>query len=134
MQQQSHALQAQAELAAVQSTLGALRTSLVIEHLQKAVHTDQGVVAGLQQNPFLVLRSLPANYAGEVARADIAGMSAGSWVFDRECVCIGYLPLNPGSLEPSTDPAVLWYRVGGAPGPLQITAEQAYLWQGQAVN
>ena len=134
MRQQSHALQAQAEVAAVQSTLGSLRTALVIAHLQKAVQSERGVVVDLQQNPFKVLRAVPSNYAGEVARADIAGVVSGSWVFDKECVCIGYVPMSPESLELKTEPAVLWYRVSGSPGPLQITATESYTWLGQAVN
>jgi uncharacterized membrane protein len=134
MRQQSRALQVQAEVAAVQSTLGSLRTALVIAHLQKVVQAEQGVVVDLQQNPFKILRAVPSNYAGEVARSDIASVVAGSWVFDKECACIGYVPMSPESLEPKAEPAVLWYRVSGAPGPLQITATESYLWQGQPVN
>jgi hypothetical protein len=134
MGQQSRALQAQAEVAAVQSTLGSLRTTLVIAHLHKVVQAEQGAVADLQQNPFKILRSVPGNYAGEVLRSEITGVSPGSWVFDKECVCIGYVAMNPESLEPKTEPAALWYRVSGAPGPLQITATESYTWQGQAVN
>jgi hypothetical protein len=134
MGQQSRALQAQAEVAAVQSTLGSLRTTLVIAHLHKVVQAEHGSVAAPQQNPFQILRTVPANYAGEVARSEIAGVTAGSWVFDKECVCIGYVVMNPESLEPKSEPAALWYRVSGAPGPLQITATEAYTWQGQSVN
>ena len=134
MRQQSRQLLAQAEVAAVQSTLGSLRTALVIVHLQKVVQSEQGVVVDLQQNPFKVLRAVPSNYAGEVARSDITSVVAGSWVFDKECVCIGYVPMSPESLEPKAEPAVLWYRVSGAPGPLQITATESYTWLGQAVN
>ena len=134
MRQQSGALQAQAEVAAVQSTLGSLRTALVIAHLQKAVQPGQGLVADLQQNPFKILRAVPANYAGEVSRSDIVGVAPGSWVFDKECACIGYLPMRADSLEPKTEPAVLWYLVNGTPGPLQITAAESYLWLGQPVN
>jgi hypothetical protein len=134
MQQQSHTLQAQAELAAVQSTLGALRTTLVLAHLQKTVASGQSTVVDIQHNPFKHVRSVPANYAGEMARSEIAQVSAGNWVFDTACVCIGYLPMYPESLAPRSEPAALWFRVDGAPGPLQITAEQAYLWLGQSVN
>jgi len=134
MRQQSRALQAQAEVAAVQSTLGSLRTALVIAHLQKVVRSEQGVVVDMQQNPFKILRAVPTNYAGEVARSDIVGVVAGSWVFDKECVCIGYVPMSPESLQPKTEPTALWYQVSGAPGPLQITAQESYVWQGQPVN
>jgi hypothetical protein len=134
MGQKSRDLQAQAEVAAVQSTLGSLRTTLVIAHLHKMVQAGQGTVVDMQQNPFKVLRSIPGNYAGEVARSEIAGVPAGSWVFDNECVCIGYVAMNPESLQPHAQPAALWYRVSGAPGPLQITATEDYVWQGQPLN
>jgi hypothetical protein len=134
MRQKADDLLAQAEVAAVQSTLGSLRTALVIAHLQKVVQAGQGVVVDLQQNPFKILQGVPANYAGEVGRSDLAGVVGGSWVFDKECVCIGYVPMNAESLEPKVQPAVLWYRISGAPGPLQITATESYRWLGQAVN
>jgi hypothetical protein len=134
MRQQSRALQAQAEVAAVQSTLGSLRTALVIAHLQRVVQLEKGVVVDLQQNPFKILRAVPSNYAGEVVRSDITRVVAGSWVFDKECVCIGYVPMSPESLELKTEPAVLWYQLSGAPGPLQITATEPYVWLGQQVN
>ena len=131
---QSSALQGQAELATVQTTLGALRTSLVIDFLQKQTRGNGSDVASAQRNPFKVLDFPPANYAGEVAMSDIAAVVPGSWVYDKECACIGYRLQNPQWLEPSTEPSVIWFRVSRPPGPLQLTAMETYHWQGQTVN
>lgn len=134
MGRQSRALEAQAELAAIQSTLGSLRTTLVIDHLHKAVRGQLENVATSQHNPFKILRAVPGNYAGEVAASEVASMRPGNWYFDPYCKCIGYRPLNPDWLEPESEMAVLWYRVEGAAGPLQITAQENYSWRGQLVN
>jgi hypothetical protein len=131
---QSIALQSQAELASVQSTLGALRTSLVVQHLQMQARGAGSAVAPVQRNPFMVLDAPPANYAGEVGMSDIAGVAPGSWVFDRECVCIGYRPQDHYWAETSTEPAALWFRVSSPPGPLQLTALEQYSWNGQMIN
>jgi hypothetical protein len=131
---QSSALQGQAELATVQTTLGALRTSLVIEYLQKHVRGGGSDVAPMQRNPFKVLDVPPTNYAGEVRMSDVASVPPGSWVYDTECACIGYRAQNPQWLEPAKDPSVIWFRVSPSPGPLQLTAMETYHWQGQTVN
>jgi hypothetical protein len=131
---QSIALQSQAEVASVQSTLGTLRTSLVVEHLQRQARGSGSDVVPVQRNPFKVLDVPPVNYAGEVSMSDIAGVAPGSWVFDQECVCIGYRPQNHNWPESSTEPAALWFRVSPPPGPLQLTALEQYYWHGQTVN
>jgi len=131
---QSSALQGQAELATIQTTLGALRTSLVIDHLQKQVQPNGASVVPTQRNPFKVLGVPPANYAGEVPMLEIAGVAPGSWVFDKECACIGYRPQNPQWLEASTESSAIWFRVSSLPGPLQLAAMDTYRWQGQTIN
>lgn len=128
------ALQAQAELAAVQTTLGSLRTSLVIDHLQRNVQASQGLAQKpLQPNPFLVARTT-GNYAGEMSMSRIVDIAPGSWVFDRDCVCIGYRPINPQGLEPDTEPRTLWYKIDAPSGVLEIRALADYRWQGLRVN
>jgi len=130
----SQRLQAQAEIGAVQATLGALRFSLVVDHLNKSVQGPQGNAANSQRNPFKVLDRLPPNYMGEVSMSAIAGVAPGRWVFDRDCACVGYRPMNPQGLEPASDLGVLWFRVSNPPGLLQLTPLRTYVWQGQVIQ
>lgn len=132
---QSSALQTQAEVAAVQSTLGSLRTSLVIDQLQRAAREQSGVAVPPQQaNPFMVQGRAPSNYMGEMARSRIGEVPPGVWVFDPVCPCIGYRPHNPQGLEPERDPQALWYRVSAPTGLMTITALEEYRWQGVVIH
>ena len=119
-------VQGQGELAAIKTTLGALRTALVIDHLHAATSGRQAV-AQPQRNPFLVLDHAPANYAGVLGAVKPDAIPPGNWVFDAYCNCIGYEPLY-------ADAPMLWFRVSAPPGPLQISPLQIYKWQGQTVN
>lgn len=127
-------VQGQAERASVQSTLGSLRTAFVVDRLQQAVHASKSRVAVPQRNPFLLLKALPANYAGEVAVLKTDAVAQGSWVFDPDCGCIGYLLLYPQWLESPPDTTAVWFRIGVPPEALQITPLQSYVWQGQLLN
>jgi hypothetical protein len=127
-------LQAQAEIGTVQATLGALRYSLLVDHLNKSLQIRAENVANPQTNPFKVLDRLPPNYVGEASMSAIAGVTPGSWVFDKDCVCVGYRPMYPQGLLPASDLAVLWFRVTETIGPLQLTPLRAYTWQGQVVQ
>jgi hypothetical protein len=133
---QVRVVQGQAELAAVKTTLGALRTALVIDYLQKKVASESSSVAFAQRNPFELLQRQPVNYLGEMTRAAAAAAAApaGSWVFDPVCACVGYLPIYTQWFDSPSGDAIAWYQVSGAPGPLQLTAKQAYVWQGQVMN
>ena len=126
------AVQGQTEAIAVQTTLGALRTALVIDHLQKIV-SKTAPVAVAQRNPFELLQRRPANYWGELTLAEAALAPTGSWVFDPVCVCVGYVPMFAQIESPSGE-VMLWFRVSEAPGPLQLTAKEAYVWHGQVMN
>jgi hypothetical protein len=128
-----HVVRGQAELAAVKSTLGALRTALVIDHLHTSV-TAGASAASSQPNPFALLQRRPSNYFGQWRAADAETVSGGSWVFDQDCVCVGYLPIYPEWLDSPSGDTMAWYRVEGAPGPRQLTAKEAYRWQGQVLN
>ncbi len=127
-------VQGQAELAAVKSTLGALRTAFVFEHLRKQASGEDSVVAIKQQNPFMLLEHHPANYRGEKAASQVASVPTGSWVYDPVCICVGYVPLDAQWLDSPSGGLAAWYRVSGAPGPLQLTAQEPYLWQGQRMD
>lgn len=131
---QVRVVQGQGERAAVQSTLGALRTALVIDHLQHRITPAGNGGAAQQRNPFLLLRSIPTNYAGSVARADVESVLPGSWVFDPDCVCIGYRLLYPQWLENPADTRAVWFRIEAEAGPLQISPMARYVWQGAAIN
>jgi len=123
-------VQAQGEYAAVRTTLGALRTALVIEHLQRHVApVADSVTAKPPRSPFDLLELRPANYAGVVSADKAQSVPAGSWVFDPACPCIGYRPLDDGWLDSPSGDVMAWYQLGGAPGPLQLTARERYKWQ-----
>ena len=126
-------VQGQGELAAIKTTLGALRTALVVDHLQAAV-AGHKVVAQLQRNPFLVLDHLPANYAGVLGAVKLGSVPPGNWVFDAYCNCIGYGPMYPYALEGAGEAPMLWFRISAPPGPLQIAPVQPYRWQAELVN
>jgi hypothetical protein len=133
-QRQMRAVQGRGELAAIQSTLGALRTAFVLEHIRQTVAGHAQSVAAPQRNPFLLLESVPPNYAGEHAVLQLESTAPGSWVFDPVCSCIGYVLLYPQWLETPPDLTTLWFSVLGRTGPLTINAVGAYVWQGQVVN
>ena len=121
-------LQARAELAALKTTLGTLRATLVVDHLQQRLRDPLQSVAQAQRNPFTLLDRLPANYAGEMIRNEGAVPAPGSWVFDRVCVCIGYAPLFPQWFESASGDPSLWFRVSGAAGPRELSAVERYVW------
>lgn len=127
-------VQRQAELAAVRSTLGGLRTAFVLQHLHQAAgqHRASDV---LQRNPFELLQRHPANYFGETRTDVTAALPPGHWVFDAACVCVGYLPADAAEFDSPSGDVMAWYRVEQPPaGPLLLTAKERYLWQGQVMN
>jgi hypothetical protein len=132
--QQLREVQARAELAVIQSTLGALRTALVVEHIKHTVAGNTKSVAVPQRNPFLLLDTVPVNYAGEHAVLQSEAVTPGSWVFDPACSCVGYVLLHPQWLESPPNLPALWFSVAGSSAPLSIHATQTYRWQGQVVN
>jgi hypothetical protein len=124
----------QGELAALHSTLGNLRTAFVIDHLQRSLPSGSRSLNASQRNPFELLQRRQPNYFGEIRAVQAATVPPGSWVFDADCVCIGYLPLNSEWFESPSGDVIAWYRIEGAPGPWQLTAKEAYRWQGQVLN
>lgn len=142
---QTQRLRGQAELARLKSTLGVLRTALVVAHLERTVQAERklpGSTAAadspelppVSRNPFLALAHLPANYLGESNPLALVDLPGGNWVFDPACQCIGYRPSETGWLEAPEGAVALWFQVSAPPGPLQITASQPYVWMGQKVE
>jgi len=129
-------VQGQAERAAVQLMLGALRTTFVIDYADRNVLAwTAPPVAPPQTNPFKLLQRYPANYLGEMnAEQAVVAAPAGGWVFDPDCVCVGYLPMDTEWLDSPSGDLMAWYRVSVGPGPLQLTAKENYRWQDQALN
>jgi hypothetical protein len=130
-------VQRQAELAAVRSTLGALRTAFVFQHLQsQAQHASKdAVVAVMHHNPFELLKQRPGNYWGEVTSSTALALPSGNWVFDSKCECMGYLPQDATEFDTASGDSMAWFHVSAAAnGLLQITAREAYVWQGVVLN
>jgi hypothetical protein len=132
--QRMRVLQGQAELAAVRTTLGALRTSLVLEHLRKSAALEDTSAELAQHNPFELLQHYPGNYFGEMSAKQAQTMPAGGWVFDPDCVCVGYLPIWGEWFDSPSGELMAWYRVRAESGPLQLVAREKYLWQGEVLN
>jgi len=121
-------VQGQSELAAIKSTVGTLRTALVIDHLRRQVLPTNAQTAPPTRNPFELVKQKPGNYFGVVSQTQSASVPPGSWVFVDSCACVGYLPLDGLWLDsPSSDP-LIWFDVTGAPGVLQLVPKERYLW------
>jgi hypothetical protein len=142
---QAQRLRGEAELARLRSTLGVLRTALVVAHLEREVAaqknrstasaaTDLPELPPVSRNPFLALERLPANYLGESNPLALVDLPGGNWVFDADCHCIGYRPSETGWLEAPANAVALWFQVSAPPGPLKITASQTYVWMGQKLE
>lgn len=127
-------VQGQSELAAIKTTVGALRTALVIDHLQRQVLPTKEQTLPPTRNPFEVIKQKPANYFGVVSKAQAASVPPGSWVFVESCPCVGYLPMDDLWLDsPSSDP-LIWYAVTGMPGVLQLVPVEKYRWNNEWVD
>lgn len=131
-------VRAHAERAAVQSTLGALRTALVLDAVHRmmtpsapSVFSALADATPLQApNPFLLLQQAASNYAGEVPAALVQEVSPGQWVFDKRCGCVGYKPQDPGVLDAPIGVQAVWFVVNTAEGVPQLKPIQPYVWAG----
>ena len=131
---QVNVLQGQIELAAVRTTLGALRTALLLDYLHQKVKGDSQAMAGVQRNPFELLEHKPVNYKGVLRPDEVEAVPAGSWLFEPSCDCVGYVPLySQWFVSPSGD-VMAWYRVSGEQEALQLIAKDAYRWQDEVMN
>jgi len=130
---QARQVQDQAELAAVRTTLAALRTAAVLQYIQASSAKSAPGVADLQQNPFNMLQSPPHNYAGV---RDVHHLPEGliGWFYDPQCKCVGYAPAQTHWQGVSSATQLLLFQVRAAPGPLQLFAMEDYQWQGEPVR
>jgi len=131
---QAYAVKGQAELAAVRTTLGALRTAFVLEHLRQAVQDPGSNVAPTQRNPFDLVQSRPANYRGAIRPSQLQDVPAGQWFFEIDSECVGYRPFHAEWLDSPNSDTVAWYRVSKPPGPLQLKPLEPYRWQGEPLE
>ena len=125
-------LEGQAEYAAIQSVLGSMRTALVLDFLQRRLAAESPH-AGPLKNPVLLLQPLPT-YAGDLGMARQSEARPGNWLFDAECVCVGYRPLNPEWLEPAQDFPAIWFQLRDNHGAPELTPMRAYRWHGVPIN
>ena len=132
--QRMRELQGQGELSAIKTTLGALRTAFVIQHLQQSAMGKNHADASLQQNPFELLSSRPVNYVGDIYTGQTVTVVPGSWLFDPVCICVGYLPIYGNWLDSPSGSSMIWLQVSPPPGPFQLTVKEIYTWQGQVLN
>lgn len=133
--QYAQQVRAQAERAAVQSTLGALRTALVLDYVRGMlpVGTNRpapGAASQEMPNPFRMLQQPAANYAGEIPAALMQEVAPGRWVFDRRCACVGYKPQDAAVLDAPTGAQTLWFAIETTGGAPQLRPIQAYRWAG----
>ncbi len=130
----SQNVRGQAELAALKTTLGSLRTALVVEHLRRQVAAHEGAALPSPGNPFTLLESPPANYVGVVNRAQSRSVANGAWLFAPDCPCVGYRPLDDQWLDSPVDDPLIWFAVTGSPGVLQLVAEEKYRWRNESLD
>lgn len=127
-------VQGRAEFAAVQTTVGAMRTALVTEHLRAQLRDHESGVSA-SHNPFLRLERLPANYAGEFPMEHAIDVEPGKWFYDPICDCIGYRLLHPDKLDHPANSEVLGWHVDGGGATFEMLRPfTSYRWFGQAIN
>jgi len=127
-------VQGQSELAAIKSTVGSLRTALVIDHLQRQVSPGKDPNMLSARNPFELVKQKPVNYLGVVSKAQAASVPPGSWVFEENCPCVGYQPLDDLWLDSPSSDAMIWFEVTGMPGVLQLVPVEKYRWNNEWVD
>ena len=131
---QMQTVQAQGERLAVRFTLKILREAMVLEQILKRTQPTTAAAGAASRNPFTLLASLPANFAGEVSSSKADSIVPGNWVFDPECACVGYRLLYPQWLEPEQFADVIWFRLSPVPGEVRLIAQVPYIWLGQPLN
>ncbi len=122
-------LRKRSERTAVQTTLQTLRTALVTEYLHRElVKNSGGVRRAPQTNPFALLDPVPSNYGGEVQTGIALAMPQGQWLYERDCVCVAYRPLDSDGLQPESEAPVLRFYVSTSGGPQHLQAREPYQW------
>lgn len=126
---QANVVKGQAELAAIRSTLAALRTALVVDHLQRSANRVDTTFAPVQRNPFELLQNRPPNYLGLLPSSEVERLPPGGWLFDPACACIAYRPIDVAWFYSPDGSAFAWFQVSAPPGPLLISHRAAYRWR-----
>ena len=126
-------LQGQSEKVLVWSSIMSMRTALVIQQLTRQVRPEDRR-SPAEKNPLRLLEQIPPNYAGEVLMRDVYSVTAGNWVFDPECRCVGYRLLYPEWLEPRQETNTIWFRVGDTDGDSRLSPVADYRWFGQQLK
>ncbi len=121
-----------AELSAVRANLGALRVALVIDQMRRVTAPSKpaGVIV---QNPFLLLKRPPANYAGEVALGDavIGAVEPGRWFFDPGAQLVGYRVQDARFFHAASGRPLMVFELSKTD---LMTARETYTWRDEAVN
>jgi hypothetical protein len=131
---QMQTVQAQGERLAVRFTLKILREALRLEQILKRAPPTTAATGTVSRNPFALLTSLPANFAGEISSNKVDTVTPGNWVFDPQCGCVGYRLMYPQWLEPEQFADVIWFRLTQTPGEVRLVAQAPYIWLGQPLN
>ena len=120
-------VQALAELTVVKSTVGALRTAMILEHARQ--QTDRAAATQPAcENPFDCLEGLPLQYVGALPLERADTVAPGSWFYDSACPCVGYRLIYPHWLtEPSGRTFIAW-RVEPTRGSPTLRPLEAYQW------
>jgi hypothetical protein len=121
------------ELAALKTTVGALRSALVIDHLQRQLAPASPAVPATG-NPFDLLKQKPAAYLGALTEAQAAQAPDGAWFYVPSCPCVGYRPMDETWLESHSANPTLWFELTGWPGVLQLRPKENYLWGEESVS
>jgi type II secretory pathway pseudopilin PulG len=83
----------QAEMAAMEQTVGNMKSALNLRLATMVVDGTVGKAAGLAaENPMDWLATRPENYLGPLYNPDLAKTQKGSWYFDRQGSNLVYLP------------------------------------------
>jgi len=88
-------LQTTAERATMEYNVGALRSALALQFVDRIVHGDEeGIRALAGSNPMTMLNQIPGNYLGEFENIDPATLESGNWYFDKRQKLLVYLVRN----------------------------------------
>ena len=130
-ERQASIVQGQSERMAVRVTIRILREAMVADRLLKS---SRPVIGTATPNPFSLLESLPANFAGEIAASKVATVAPGSWVYDPEGPCVGYRLMYPQWLKPAQLDDAIWFRLSMSAGEARLVPRVPYIWLDQPLN
>lgn len=88
-------LQVDAERVVMESIVGSVRSAIGIKVAETIIRKGAGELATLEySNPMNFLAEVPANYIGDLASPDPAGLEPGSWYFNASNRTLEYLVNN----------------------------------------